>query len=68
MDKSQDYFYIKIVNNGTDDDPFADPIYELRIISSDELVGTYNDFKYAKKQARFKFKKITKQVEKILLG
>lgn len=31
------------------------------------VVGTYKDFKYAKRQARYKFKKLQAKLEKILL-
>lgn len=42
--------------------------YELVLISTGEVVGKYKDETYARKQAKYKFKKISKQVEKILLG
>ena len=42
--------------------------YKLIVRSTKQLVGTYNDERYAKKQARRKFKKIADRVEKILLG
>lgn len=68
MKNWQDYFYIVAIDCRTYDDPFEPDMYELRIKSNDEVVGTYNDGNYAKKQARYKFKKISQKLEKILLG
>ncbi len=68
MKNWQEYFYIATIDCRTNDDPFEPDMYELRIISNDEVVGTYNDVNYTKKQARYKFKKISKKLEKILLG
>lgn len=31
------------------------------------IIGAYRDFRYAKKQAKFRFKKMQKKVEKLLL-
>lgn len=36
-------------------------------LHDNQLIGAYRDFKYAQKQAKFKFKKMQKKVEKLLL-
>lgn len=41
--------------------------YELRDLDGN-LIGTYRDFKYAKKQAKYKFNKMMAKLENILLA
>ena len=67
MIKWTDYFEIKErwVEDG---DIGSMYMYDVTIIASNIIVASYNDQKYAMKQARFKFKKISKRVEEILLG
>jgi hypothetical protein len=43
-------------------------MYDLIIKSTNIIVASYKDESYAKKQAKYKFKKITNRVEKLLLG
>lgn len=59
MNKWQDYFELS-----------AKSWNEIALVvkGTNEVVGVYVDAKYAKKQAKYKFKKITKKVEKALLG
>ena len=64
----QEYFYIEPIDCRTNDDPFADDEFELRFKTNDEVVGRYNDMCYTQKQARYKFRKISQKLEKILLG
>lgn len=47
---------------------WLDPEWNLIVKGTNEVVGTYRDYKYAIKQAKYKFKKISSRVEKILLG
>lgn len=54
-------------NSGVDFSDWLDT-YQIVVISTNEVVGTYKDYKYARKQAKHKFKKIVKRVERILLG
>lgn len=68
MTNWQEYFYIKNRSCQTNDDPFADDAYDLCIKGTDEVVASYNDRRYAIKQAKYKFKRITQKLEKILLG
>lgn len=69
MTKWSDYFNILSV-----DIPNQDMFqyywreYHLVVISTGDVIGKYKDKKYAKKQAKYKFRKITSRVEKILLG
>lgn len=73
MNKWQDYFEIQ--------DALADPDsldsikhwdfksrYKLIDKSTGKIIGRYQDDKYARKQAKYKFKKMAKRVERILLG
>lgn len=69
MTKWNEYF--KIVDNDKSDiDNFEwdNHEYQIVIIATGEVIGTYKDERYAIKQAKHKFKRIVSQVEKILLG
>lgn len=66
MNKWEDYFNIR-EKDMEEDSFFTWPGYELVITSTDTVIGHYKDFKYAKKQAKFKFKKMMRSVERILL-
>lgn len=66
--KWDDYFYIKCEYLNKEIVFESHYIYKVVIKNTDEVVGTYNDERYAKKQARYKFKKIASKVERILLG
>lgn len=43
-------------------------MYDLTVKATNIVVASYKDEVYAKKQAKYKFKKISKRVEAILLG
>lgn len=47
---------------------FFEPKYEIIEISTSKVIGTYKDYKYAIKQARYKYKKIITKIDKILLS
>lgn len=75
MNKWSDYYKIVEIEN-PDYDPekwmlFDDnmpwKLYQI-IDPSDTTIGTYRDFKYAKKQAKYKFKCLQAKLEKILLA
>lgn len=69
MNKWDQYFKIVDVDKSDENDFWMDNHeYQLVVISTGEVVGTYKDEKYAKKQAKYKFKRLASQVEKILLG
>lgn len=67
MTKWQDYFKIVDVDR-EEHDMFYTFEYQLVVIANDKIVGTYKDEAYAKKQAKYKFRRMLKQVEKTLLG
>lgn len=71
--KWNDYFKIIIVdsagNEPGDDDWLWGDERQFQVRDPDnKLIGTYKDEKYAKKQAKYKFKKLTAKLEKILLS
>ena len=65
--KWDDYFNIETeyINDG---DYHSHYQYKIVVKATKEIVGTYKDNRYAIKQAKYKFKKISNRVEKILLG
>lgn len=65
MSKWTDYFDIRILSFY--DWRIADK-FQLVTIHDGKVVGTYADYKYAKKQAKYKFKKLQSKLEKILLS
>lgn len=74
MTKWQDYFKIVEIENPDydteqwhldEDNPWR--LYQL-VDMSETVVATYKDFKYAKKQAKYKFKRLQAKLEKILLA
>lgn len=67
MNKWNDYFQIIEVDREEHEMWYAYE-YKLVVIANQQVVGTYKDEKYAKKQAKYKFRRILKQVEKTLLG
>ena len=75
MTKWQDYFTIHEVDNhdtrdlNDEDSWMTHPFWLFEVRDpNNKVVGTYKDEKYAKKQARYKFKKMMANVEKILLS
>ncbi len=70
--KWNDYFKIVQIENARSDMSASDWLldqyyaYEIRD-PDDKLIGTYKDHKYAKRQAKYKFKKLMAKLEKILL-
>jgi hypothetical protein len=42
--------------------------YEIIEINSSKIIGSYQDYRYAIKQARYKYKKLIAMIEKILLS
>ncbi len=69
MNKWDQYFKIVDVDKSHEDNfEWDNHEYHLVIISTGEVIGKYKDEKYAKKQAKYKFKRIANRVEKILLG
>lgn len=69
MTKWEDYFELSTISPDTPEyDSSKWWQVQLKIKVSGQVVGVYQDFKYAEKQAKYKFKKIIKQVEKTLLG
>lgn len=67
MNKWQDYYKIEEIFY-QDGDLGSMFVYNVVIISTCEVVGKYKDEHYARKQAKYKFKKIANKVEKMLLG
>jgi len=45
----------------------ADDEFHLTLISSNEVVGRYKDYKYCVKQAKYRFRKAMNKVERTLL-
>jgi hypothetical protein len=68
MTNWQDYFKIVEIEGAGPDQFLYDTKYQVIVVNTEQVVGTYKDFKYAQKQAKYKFKKISKRVEKLLLG
>lgn len=71
MTKWQDYFDVVPVTPKDQDasDWMLGYNQEYAIVDkNDVVIGTYKDYKYAIKQAKYKFKKIMSGVERILLG
>ncbi len=67
MEKWDDYFMI--VEEWIEDGDIGSRYeYHLIIKNSKETIGKYKDQVYAIKQAKYKFKRISNRVEKILLG
>jgi hypothetical protein len=71
MTKWQDYFKVVQVDEEGNSDPdswtWGDEFkFELHDPSG-KVVATYKDQKYAVKQAKYRFKKLQKRVEQILL-
>lgn len=67
MTKWEDYFIVEEVDLDVWNKHYPNVI-KLAIKSTGQPVGWYKDTRYAEKQAKYKFKKIIKQVEKTLLG
>lgn len=75
MNKWSDYFHVVAIDNpnwsdfdgGSSNGMRFFILYELRTVGDNTLIGTYNDRRYAEKQARFRFKKLQAKLEKILL-
>ena len=73
MNKWNDYF--KIVQTETEQSRensatswMLDEYYHYELHDPDgKVVGTYKDLKYARKQAKYKFKKLMTKLENILL-
>lgn len=74
MNKWDEYFRIVTIENPKRsgerwtidfDEPYE--LYELHDPTG-KVVATYKDFRYAKKQAKFRFKKLQAKLEKILLA
>ncbi len=74
MNKWNDYFRIVTIENPKRsrehwsidfDEPYE--LYELHDPAG-KVVATYKDFRYAKKQAKYRFKKLQAKLEKILLA
>lgn len=63
----KEMFEIKLRSEPDGDWGYVD-YYELINKHSGEVVGTYDDEKYAEKQARYKYKKILSKLEKALLS
>lgn len=63
----EEYFEIKEVFY-EDGDFGSRYTYSLIIRATGEVIGNYRDIMYAKKQARHKYKKISKKIERILLS
>lgn len=42
--------------------------FALIDIRTKEVIGLYDDYKYAKKQARYRYKKIINKIDRMLLG
>jgi hypothetical protein len=72
--KWNDYFKIECVENPAMQDITAsnwmlEDYYKYELRDPDgNLIGSYKDFRYAKKQAEYKFKKMMAKLEKILLA
>lgn len=69
MTKWEDYFELSVIT--PEDKQYTSSQWwhmSLKIKSTGESIGVYRDRKYAVKQAKYKFKKLVKQVEKALLG
>lgn len=67
MTKWEDYFKVEEVDFDQWDKQYPNTI-KLSIRSTGQIIGWYKDSRYATKQAKYKFKKIMKQVEETLLG
>lgn len=67
MTKWQDYFTVEEVDLDVWNKHYPN-VMKLYIKSSGQIIGWYKDRRYAEKQAKYKFKKMIKQVEKTLLG
>jgi hypothetical protein len=67
MTKWQDYFTVEEYTQESVDLSYFHR-YKLIVKSTGQIVGNYKDMTYACKQAKYKFKKMSKQVEEILLG
>ena len=67
MTKWQDFYSIEEVDLDKWNKHYPNTI-KLCIKSTGQIIGWYRDTRYAEKQAKYKFKKIIKQVEKTLLG
>jgi hypothetical protein len=72
--KWSDYYkivQIDIPQEEWNDDIFSDDYawWKFELHDPDgRVVGTYRDYKYAKKQAKYKFKTIMAKVERLLLA
>ncbi len=62
--KWDDYYKIVMSDSENWDDPIT---YKILRAADHKVIGEYKDFKYAKKQAKYKFKRMMANVEKILL-
>ena len=68
MIKWTDYYRIVEIDGMTKSNDFwAESEYHLEDADG-KIVGVYKDYKYAKKQAKYKFKKLQAKLEKILLA
>jgi len=73
MNKWNDYFQIVQKENLEDRAHTSmwmfDEYYRYELVDPDgNIVATYKDHKYAKKQAKYKFKNMMAKLEKILLA
>lgn len=67
MQKWDDYYkVIRKVPESATDWILQEYKYELRD-NEDKLIGTYDSYSYAVKQAKYRFKKLQAKLEKILL-
>lgn len=65
----KNFFEIKEIDVSEEDNWMWDN-YEYHLINkhSGEVIGKYKDQRYAEKQAKYKYKKILRKLEKTLLG
>lgn len=72
MNKWNDYFKIVETEDGREKSATSwmlDEYYVYELHDPEgKVVGSYKDLKYAKKQAKYKFKKLMAKLEKILLA
>lgn len=66
----KNFFEIKEFTSSHEDDHWVFDNYEYHLINkhSGEVIGKYKDQRYAEKQAKYKYKKILRKLEKTLLG
>lgn len=69
MQRWQDYFTVIEVTSSSDDDVlFTMNGVRYNLVDRDgNVVAVYRDHRYAVKQAKYRYKKLSKKLEKILL-